>query len=322
MTRSNFTVFFILLVTFAFAARLYAVFELKHNFSNDESVTYLSAAGNPVAYANLANPDSSYMNIITKTTIWKDCYISNPPFCFKKIAQGMSRYDIHPPLYFWIMHFFFLFFGLHTYTGLILNLIISLFMLFALFKLANYIFNNSEKALLVCLVWYLSPAVVQMDLEARHYQLFALFAVLVSHISLMVLKENKLTKRNAILLILYSTLGLLTHYYFPFVIGGIFILLLIRLKFSKIVIKILFAFIASFCCFLLLFPQFIDFIQNYFLLKKGSHKFDIPQSITDKVKTQLYAALDFGSSGHYMKYLYLLALLIFSFAVVIGPSLV
>ncbi len=288
--------------------RIYAVFEWKQNFSNDESVTYLSATGNQVRYANLANPDSAYLNNFTNSTTWKDCYVSNPDFCFQKIAAGLAQYDIHPPLYFWLMHLFVLLFGLHLYTGLILNLIITAFTFSALFKIADYIFKDYTKATMVCALWFLSPAVVQMDLEARHYQLFALFSVLLSYTALKVLADKKLSNRNIFFISLYSALGLLTHYYFTFVIGGIFILFLLRCRFSMLT-KISLCFIAAYSVFISVFPEFITFIKNYLLLK-GSvnhiHKF---QSLMDKMKTQLYATLDFGAYGHLLKYIYLLILL-------------
>ncbi len=300
----------------ALVLRLYAVFELKKGFSNDESVTYLTATGNQVRYANLANPDSIYLNSVMKTNVWKDCYISHPKFCFNKIASGLSHYDIHPPLYFWLMHIFVLLFGLHLYTGLILNLLISVLTLFALYKLALYVFNDTSQSLLVCTIWFLSPAVVQMDLEARHYQLFALFSILVSYSALIILNNRKTDKKNLFLLVLYSTLGLLTHYYFSFVLSGLFVLFLIRFKLTRITFQLAFSFLLSYGLFILIFSDFITFIKGYFSNKgsvRHAHEF---QSLIDKIKTQLYATLDFGSFGHLIKYVYLLLLILLIGAVI------
>ena len=190
----NSKIYFIVLIAFALVVRIYAIFELKQNFSNDESVTYLSATGNQVKYAQLVKPDSAYLDNYVKAQVWKNCYVSNPPFCFKKIAYDLTQYDIHPPLFFWLMHLFILLFGFHVYTGLILNLITTLLTLFTLYKFSNYVFNNSFKSLLVCTFWFLSPAIVQTDLEARHYQLFALFTILLSHIILKILNTQRLVK--------------------------------------------------------------------------------------------------------------------------------
>ncbi len=309
-------IYLVILILLAVFVRLFAVFELKQNFSNDESVTYLSATGNQVRYAELVKPDSNYIDHLTVTNIWKNCYQPNPKFCFGKIANDLTQYDIHPPLYFWLIHVFILIFGLHLYTGLILNLLITIFTLWALFRLSYFILNNQLHAIMVCTFWFLSPAVVQMDLEARHYQLLALFTILLTYSSLLIIKKEELSKKNILSVVLLSALGMLTHYYFMFIMIGVFILFFWRFKFSIVLAKIVAAFVGGFCLFLLIFPQFIDFIKNYLLFKKGVHHVNEYQSFTDKIKTQLFASLDFGAYGHLLKYIYLVLLIVFIIIVV------
>lgn len=44
---------------------------------------------------------------------WKKFLHIEQPFCFDEIAHALTRFDIHPPLYFWLLHLWALVVGMH-----------------------------------------------------------------------------------------------------------------------------------------------------------------------------------------------------------------
>ena len=100
------------------------------------------------------------------------------PFCFSKIGFDIAHYDIHPPLYFWILHVWILIVGVHTWSGPVLNILISMINIIILFGFAKYILDNSKDAIYVAYTYALSPAVIFTSLDARQYDLFALFTII------------------------------------------------------------------------------------------------------------------------------------------------
>jgi hypothetical protein len=148
-----------------------------------------------------------------------------------------------------------------------------------------------------------------MDLEARHYQLLALFTLLVSYIAYQIILDKQLPFTNAIKLTLIMAFGMLSHYYFAFICVGVFILFFFNFRFTKVLFGTLLSFIAGFGLFLLAFPDFLNFVKNYSEGKRTVKHVQEYQSFLSKIKTQVYGALDFGGFSHIEKYLYLLLIL-------------
>ena len=107
-----------------------------------------------------------------------------------------------------------MFFGVHLWTGLTLNIPIALFATLTLFALATQLLQNRYEALLVAATYALNPSTVLISKEARQYDLLILWLVLTIWLTHTITK-NKTTKRRSILwLTLVLAAGNLTHYLF------------------------------------------------------------------------------------------------------------
>ena len=103
---------------------------------------------------------------------------TGPPFDFGQIISGLAKHDVHPPLYFCLLHIWTLVVGVKFWTGPSLNLIIDVLCGAALFGLARRLLRDPVAAALVVLIWSVSPAVRMTSSMARMYSLEALFSVL------------------------------------------------------------------------------------------------------------------------------------------------
>ncbi len=94
-----------------------------------------------------------------------------------RIAGDLARYDVHPPLYFWLLHGWSLVVGVTARTGPLLNLLIDVGTGLALYRLARGLFAV-DRALAAVVLWALSPASLGTMAVARPYGLFTLMVVL------------------------------------------------------------------------------------------------------------------------------------------------
>ena len=77
---------------------VYTKYELEH----DESISYLASSGHQKEYSTIKN--SHLYGKVVSVNHWKKYLKVEKPFCFNKISHDLSHYDIHPPLYFWLLH--------------------------------------------------------------------------------------------------------------------------------------------------------------------------------------------------------------------------
>jgi len=237
----------------------------KTIMATDESPSYLNAAGKGCEYYDLVLAEKNPIGAWVPASAWKKFLHIEQPFCFGEIAHALSRFDIHPPLYFWLLHLWALLVGLHEWTGPSLNIVISVFSLFSLYGLARRVLGDPLEAAVVAFTWALSPAVFQMSFEARHYDLLALVAILFTW-QMIKLAQPATTpkKRDYILLALLTAAGALTHYYFSiFVAGcGLFALFkLFGLYRSRLLLGIA-AVLTGYGLFYLLHPNFYNSFRN------------------------------------------------------------
>jgi len=151
---------------------------LKRTVEHDECIYILSATGHQSAYADIVSGEHAPLGEWTPASRWKELLLIDDKFCFQRISRDLARYDIHPPLYFWALHTWSIFFGIHHWTGLSLNLLIFLFTAAVLFQLARSTLSNDINAAAVVLLWALSPYSALVSTYARPYELFVLWTVL------------------------------------------------------------------------------------------------------------------------------------------------
>ena len=148
---------------------------------------------------------------------WKQFLRVEQKYCLEEIKQGLLEADLHPPLYFWLLHFWSLPVGIHEWTGLLLNTIFSAISFALLFQFSKLIFNNIWENILVVGSFALNPATILVSLEARHYELLALCSLLLIFLTTKyVLGKATPSVSSLVWLSLVSLAGTLTHYYFLF----------------------------------------------------------------------------------------------------------
>jgi uncharacterized membrane protein len=171
----------VLLVALAAGAglRLYA----QHgspNVQHDEAWSYASAAGRlgPFIAAMDGSRSGSLTGRWAPASQWQPFWTSVGLAHWGTIASDLSTHDVHPPLYFVLLHDWLSVVGQTVMTGRALNLVFAALCTLGIFGLARSLGLDELEGALVALVWALSPAVVGISSIARQYDLVALTAVL------------------------------------------------------------------------------------------------------------------------------------------------
>ena len=135
--------------------------------------------------------------------------------------------DFHPPGYYSVIELLYKLFPPTEITTRSVSIIFYFLTLFMVYKLASFVRGNFF-GLLSTLVVAANPIFFTYAFEARNYTMFA-FAATGSIYFLVKLSEN-FTKSASLGFILFSTLGIYTHYYMFFILvaQGIYLLLFDR----------------------------------------------------------------------------------------------
>ena len=206
----------------------------KRYLTHDEGISFLAATGHQGEYAAIADgryPSSAW----AKAGAWQRLLRVEQRFCFEQIAADLARFDIHPPLYFWLLHLWAIAFGLGPAAGPALNTIIAALTALALFGLARRLLHSRAQAAAVSFTWLVSPAVLPISLEARQYDLLALCSVLLVWQILRISDTTRPAwRRDFGLLALITLAGTLTHYQFALIAAGALCFLALRLARKKL----------------------------------------------------------------------------------------
>ncbi len=234
----------------------------KKTLDHDEGISYLSATGHQGDYSRIDKhrPFGTWV----EASEWKKFIRIEKLFCFRQIGSDLAHHDIHPPLYFWLLHVWSILFGIHLWTGPSLNILISIISIPLLYFLANRILKNSIEASVVTFVWALSPTVMLISCQARQYDLLAFWTILlVFQIIRCADTARNFQSREFVFLSISTAAGALTHYNFSIIILGCSLLLVVKLV--KINKRRLTAGLVSMASGLILFflihPHFINSIK-------------------------------------------------------------
>ncbi len=128
--------------------------------------------------------------------------------------------DVHPPLYFLLLHFWTRLFGESQMSVRMLSLCFSVLAVFALYHLAKKLFNE-RVAFVAALFMTLAPLHLFYSNEARMYSLLTFLAIASAYFFVCLLND-----KNRVTLFFYvatTTLLLYTHIYALFVVAGQFL---------------------------------------------------------------------------------------------------
>ncbi len=190
--------------------------DAKHALDYDEAISYLAAACRQVDYHTVSKPFE-----LQSVSSWQAYFEPAEPFCFGKIQEGLATADIHPPLYFWLLHIWVLAIGMHVESGITLNVLLGALTASVAYATARLVFRSKKIALLTMASYVFNPSVLLVTNEARQYDLFALWTMLAMWA--MIYAYRKQAWKDIVLIGIVITAGFLTHYQFIFVCFGLLI---------------------------------------------------------------------------------------------------
>lgn len=278
--------------------RFYAIGHWKQGLSHDESVSYLCASATEGAYQSRM---TGLMDIPITVGEIQAFYARPEGIHLATVSSDLAEYDIHPPLYFWGLHMHHALVGSGITGGMWLNFAAGLLILIFTYALAKRCLCSTNLALAACAILYLSPAVAQIDLEARQYQFMALCAM-----ASYLLTQRRLLGISdlgeLVLFTLVNAFGLLSHYYYAFVLVPGLFLIWRQHRWSVPTWTYVASLLGSLLLFLLFFPEFLDFVASYAARPKEAKE---AASLIDRIKTILYASLAFFAEAHGLRYAFL-----------------
>ena len=190
--------------------------------THDEAISFIAATGHKHAYRE-SMPAGQW----APASEWKQYWQPERLFDFGTISSGLARFDIHPPLYFWLLNIWTFIFGTSLHSSAALNVIFFVLTAPLVFLLARQVLQSSRHASALAFTWALSPSVIIISVEVRQYALLGLCAVLFVFFLLQCINP-KASFLSLLALGLCTAAGLLTHYYFSLLIGAGLTLVLLR----------------------------------------------------------------------------------------------
>ena len=146
------------------------------NVQHDEAWSYASAAGRLGPF--MAAMDGGLTGRWVPAGEWQRFWTSDGLGGVSDIAPDLAAYDVHPPLYFGLLHGWLTITGQHMWAGRALNLVFAALAVLGIFGLARALGFDRLEGALAALVWAVSPAVVSISSLTRQYDLVALTTIL------------------------------------------------------------------------------------------------------------------------------------------------
>jgi len=123
-SNARFVFFLVLIVLFSGALRLQYVLK-NPTIVHDEAISYLAATGNQAAFQEVFDQKTFPYGEWASTADWQKFLQPRGHLIFKKIQTDLGIYDVHPPLYFWLLHLWVLVVGVHNWAGESLNILLG-----------------------------------------------------------------------------------------------------------------------------------------------------------------------------------------------------
>ncbi len=192
----------------------------KSLFHIDEIFSYAHANSTTVAFLD-PSIDSSFKHLEVLQHRWLDYTLfqhwltvqAGEETSYAHIWRNMAK-DVHPPLYFVLLHAICSFFPdvFSKWLGGSLNLLAFVLTFWLLYKLAILLLRDEKVALAVSVLWGYSSVGIASVLYLRMYALQTLFAVGLCYEMAKVIKENSADGKRLLAIFLYSAMGILTQY--------------------------------------------------------------------------------------------------------------
>jgi hypothetical protein len=231
----------------------------KRGLTHDEAITYLATACHQGEYARLTTAGAPPLGRWVPAAEWKVMLRPDRFLCLGTIARDLAHEDVHPPLYFWLLHGWVLVFGVGVWAGPSLNVVLAALTCFALFGLARRALGDPVRAAFVASVWSFSPAAIRVFAEARQYELLALVTVLFAWACVRVaFPPTRRPRRDLPALALATAAGALTQFLFGLVavVGTALVVAGLWRSRRRLLPPALLAIVAGYALFGVLHPSF------------------------------------------------------------------
>lgn len=190
-------------VALMLAARLWSASVLAH----DDAITILGVTCNQGRYA-ASIPAQHWVSAAD----WQSYWTLKSPGCFGTIQADMAHEDIHPPLYFWLLHAWLMVFGVSVPAALALNFVIVALTAVVIVKTCRLLAVRAGSVCIVGLTWALTMSTRMAATAVRQYSLLGLFSALLLLLVVLWFNRNRLAYLVALVPVVAG--GLLTQYLF------------------------------------------------------------------------------------------------------------
>lgn len=184
----------------------------KEFFHVDEALTFMLANSEygieiPEKYKNEWRPGSDYYDLLTVST--------NNTFNYKQTYINQTN-DVHPPLYYFLIHTASSFFPLQfsKWFGILPNIFFFLCTQIFLFLLSSSMLDSKFRALLPCMLYGFSLGAVSTVEFIRMYSMLTAILTIALYINYKIIHIPQKANQYLIILLSINTFGYLTHYYY------------------------------------------------------------------------------------------------------------
>ncbi|MBN1867404.1 glycosyltransferase family 39 protein [Candidatus Sumerlaeota bacterium] len=221
--------------------------------THDDAISYLAATGHQGKYEE-DRPSERW----APAREWKSYWRFDRFWCFRTIGRDLARYDIHPPLYFWLLHVWIALVGVKLIAGPILNIVLNVLSSIVLYRAGRALRRSRGASAAAAVLWILSDTPMAASVETRQYCLLGLTVVTLCLALVRFVEGSK--RSDYPLLSVVALCGLLTHYQFIVLLGisatAAAILLAVRRNYRRLVGKIV-ALGISAAAFVAMHPHFL-----------------------------------------------------------------
>lgn len=145
---------------------------LSSNFlAHDDGITMLGVTCNQGRYAG-GIPTQQWI----QASAWQDYWRLHIPGCFDQIRTDMANFDIHPSLYFWVLHLWFVVFGVSIPGALTLNVLLIAVAGLLIFATCSALSVPAGISVTVVLTWAVTMSARSAGAAIRPYALLTVFA--------------------------------------------------------------------------------------------------------------------------------------------------
>lgn len=148
-----------------------------------------------------------------------------------ELVNYIGLVEIHPPLYYIVLHYWTAWFGFTEFVTRSLTVIFGIGIIILTYFLAKEFFKNKKTSLISALIVALLPLQIEMSTDARPYSIYTFFGLLAVYAFCKYRNTNRL--RFIFLFVISSIIGLYLHYSFVYIAGPLAIVWLIDLIFIR-----------------------------------------------------------------------------------------